>query len=377
MKSFLKGVHSFLIGSQSRFLNTPLVFCYHCAGNVNYQLTMDIAVQTSKAIGFSNITVLDYHSKSKIQDVGVTKISSGDFHFSPNSLVFVSFYQDIEVILPLVSPGNGIQIVNIWHGMPLRAINLLSPRERDAPVFKKMQENRSPIHHFVTSSFFKNVFVRSFAAESENVHIIGNLRDLTESKDLKCPQVIEKVILFAPTNNYLLDSCSSVSQRLGFNCDDSHLNDYLRKKNIVFLFKPHPLENCSVDSQFENIKTVDQHFSWESGLELNHIFHKVDLFVSDCSSLVVDFLKLDKPIILVKPSDDYINSVPFNLSPSLLFRESPRTIEEFLSLIDRKIERYSVDKFSAELRDMLGVNQVTNVQARFLEVLRSLATTRS
>lgn len=92
-----------------------------------------------------------------------------------------------------------------------------------------------------------------------------------------------------------------------FETEDSlkQFSDYLKKHNLLMVFKLHHLQaNLPVfQKQFDNILIVHDEDLQDMGIQLYQFIPFADAMISDYSSITVDYLLLDRPIIFTL--DDY------------------------------------------------------------------------
>lgn len=335
------------------------ILIYYLEENLSYQLNMDIMAQTILEEGLGKLTVVDPFFQCNVHDENITYIRQNEFSVPPEAIVITSFYQDIDKALNVVDETNNIKILNIWHGMPIRCINLLDKKERELPVFHRMQKKKRFIHHAVTSNFFKQVFIESFNAVPENVHVVGNLRSNATPIDIGLSAIPSKKVLFAPTNSHG-KSYSSIADRLGLGVDTTNesLNEILKANDILLACKPHGRDGWSNEntSPHSNILYLSDEIMQDKKAQTNHLFQHIDLLISDCSSLLIDFLYEKKPIMISKPSNKLLEELDFNIDMKPFWDKSPRSIEEFIQQILTKTRENTVDECSERLATLAGVN---------------------
>lgn len=81
------------------------------------------------------------------------------------------------------------------------------------------------------------------------------------------------------------------------NFDVERFQEILKKNNAICLIKPHPKSKQNSYRVMENIKMVSDVMIQELGLTLYHILAISNLLITDFSSVMIDFLLLDRKII--------------------------------------------------------------------------------
>ena len=215
---------------------------------------------------------------------------------------------------------NGAKNIYLWHGMPIKAMGLYhdeNAKGRQLSFLKRIflyfccpYERKDRIDLLIVSSdFFKPFmsfsFANNFGKTLQNNKIVttGLPRNdilfrhtsntfLTElrNKYNRC-----KVMLYLPTFRLEMGEEKPFFPFAGFNFDVSSFNKFLEEENIVFLFKPHPIEAGLFD-----FDACDRFF-FLNGNEYDDLYDflgNIDILVTDYSSVYFDFILTNKPIIL-------------------------------------------------------------------------------
>ena len=245
----------------------------------------------------------------KLRDYGLKayyKFSIKGIWVSINSKVYI-YDSRTESINHWTSAG--VYKVNLWHGSPLKNI------DRDITVkhnaFYIGNHTRGlkrylvrmlmpewfvvPDFMIATSKKVKDYFNSAFG--SHYIEVTGYPRNdiiinpKLYSKYLNDEQKIKdklknKTILYTPTfrdTNRFKRETPIVWDRL---------NDLLKKYNATFLIKLHRHDYSMVmKNTYSNIKVL------ESESDVYPLFEKIDLLITDYSSIFFDFLLTDKPIL--------------------------------------------------------------------------------
>ena len=132
------------------------------------------------------------------------------------------------------------------------------------------------------------------------------------------------------------------------------VNDYLKKKKIVIIIKPHPSQDmsCFNVSDISNLKVITSPEMADKNVQLYDVLGESDAMLTDYSSVYFDYLLTDKPIGLT--CDDivvYRNKTGFsfdnyedttfegNIKGSHIY-----TVDDLLKFLDQVDEGYVSDE---------------------------------
>ncbi len=199
------------------------------------------------------------------------------------------------------SGKNQLQI-SLWHGCGYKSI----------PPAERGYRGDTTI---VTSSAYSQKFCEYFCVDAEHVKITGYPRNdrLFHAQDTLSKLGIDKrkysrIAIWMPTYRKagfghdevdgLVDSllASNFSKE---ECDQ--LNDRLRECNILLIIKPHPMDSATLEKfkELSNICCYTTQELQQFNVGLYDLLAETDLLLSDYSSVVVDYLLTDKPIVMV------------------------------------------------------------------------------
>lgn len=211
--------------------------------------------------------------------------------------------------------SGGAKSVNLWHGLPLKKIEF---DIKDGPLKQKYSSKfsinklcwklfnpvsfRKPDLMFSPSEVFDKIFASAFRIdEGDNlVRACSPRTDMFFDNDFSTqvePQYQGlavskqqglKNILYMPTFRDVGDDFFASA---GF--DFSLLNEVMLKSKSMFYIKAHP--NAGLDgfdlSNFSNVKVIPPSEDPYS------LLNNVDILITDYSSIYIDFLLLERPII--------------------------------------------------------------------------------
>lgn len=212
-----------------------------------------------------------------------------------------------------VGNKKGREIVNLWHGMPIKKIvydhkgDSLKNTPLVSALWKKLVIGFTfeQIHYNISTSDYFSTFLRS-AFNNEHVYVTGQPRndiffdkDFTTDLKKKLNLNNEKIITYMPTHrNYGHGKRNPI-----IFSNDSSAQLFFSEQKIVVLCKLHPNmknkkynENCYNDSPVKDISNLD--------VDPQELLFLTDILITDYSSCVFDFVIMKRPVILFH-YDDY------------------------------------------------------------------------
>lgn len=261
-------------------------------------------------------------------------------------------------------------ILNLWHGMPIKTIGFNEPN-LDKELLKCYKNYGKYAHFFVSSDIFKQLMLSTFEGKYFNSHITGQPRtDLIwdKSNSKKIEELFhfskyKKVIFYMPTykeNVVVRNSQVDTEYKNIFYMNDyneSEFIKYLEENDILFIMKPHPFDEPFYEKHMdtiprsENFKFVKNEFFLNN--EINHyeIFKYIDLMISDFSSVVIDYMILNKPVIFLNNlTNEYSSNRGMILSDNFNILMPGIKVDNFKSLKLEIEENLKNDKYK-ELRN--------------------------
>lgn len=225
------------------------------------------------------------------------KISLKGLYYSLIAKVYIfsSYVSDINFF----TSRNAIT-VNLWHGIPLKKIEFDIRTEPLVKVFHQANIVRkivSPAIHMTKYDFVLSPsqyvadysFKSAFRIKDENIIVAGYPRVsyLKECEPLVEYQRFNKVFLYAPT--WRDDGRNFLAQA---QFDFLKLNNLMQESNSIFLMKLHSATKLDVDlSSCENLKLLP------NNIDPMRLMKSADCLITDYSSIYLDYLVLDRPII--------------------------------------------------------------------------------
>lgn len=200
------------------------------------------------------------------------------------------------------TPSNQV-CVNLWHGIPFKRIGMMQG-----------SDGRSDTFLVATSDFTREILAHSFGLPEEKIVITGQPRTdrmLSADRDSVLRRAfpnrsLPKFVLFwLPTfrrSTYLENQCDGSLFDNIFNCSDfsvTEFNSILKERDAICFVKPHPMATKQNLADESNILFIDENWLSERKLSLYELIGATDCLVSDISSVIADFMLLDRPIILL------------------------------------------------------------------------------
>ncbi|WP_353894463.1 CDP-glycerol glycerophosphotransferase family protein [Proteinivorax hydrogeniformans] len=202
--------------------------------------------------------------------------------------------------------------VQIWHGTGLKTIGLLKPNyQRLSKIHKAFRKENTPYDLVALSSDYQ-VETRGKAFNYKELIVNG----LPRNDIFFNEQFLEKGLAFDGTSIDEYKKLKEEGYRLItytptwrkhqndlYQLDLKELNQFAKEHKIKFIIKLHYKHDCNLETQgLENIIEYDKH------ADIYPLLAITDLLITDYSSIYLDYLLLDKPIIFYPyDSQDYID----------------------------------------------------------------------
>jgi len=223
----------------------------------------------------------------------------------------------------------GAKVVQIWHGIGYKKIQRCNKKfiSETSSFFRRTLLNYfGMLPHYQalvsTSTFFtEKVFKPAFISE----HFINTgyprndvllhpkkyeqVRLNTDQETIKKVEEYKKrdakCIVYAPT--FRDTGGDAISDKA---IDLKKLNDFAQKENLVFVFKLHPLPVYkSTTDNFDRI------LWYNNTMDVYPFLHLADAMISDYSSIYLDYILLDRPVLLFLYDKEKYETVDRELHP--------------------------------------------------------------
>lgn len=227
-------------------------------------------------------------------------------------------------------------VINLWHGMPIKVICNDYHKSEGTPKFT---------YTIATSSAYKKIIARAFDVKLEKVLLMGLPRNDLLFIEAKRPikelfgTTFNKIILWLPTYR---ESSNSESSFLFDDFDFEGFGTMMEENNILCIVKPHPLSKTDTNDLrgSSHVKFITDDWLLAQSSSLYELLSQTDILITDISSVYIDYLLLEKPILFCFPDIDnyqgtrkiYFDNLPEYL-PGPLVYSYEKLIEEINQLI--------------------------------------------
>lgn len=233
-------------------------------------------------------------------------------------------------------------IINLWHGVPLKKIALLDPNLKKAAriYFKKIfSENYTCI--LTTSHELIPLMARSFAVSEDKIKVWGQPRNDGLFQKNDCREILgqlfpdlpeyTKTVLYAPT----FRDYGQVQLFPFRDFDQKQLEAFLDEKNMLLFIRTHVAEQGSAAPYLgKRIRFLGN----EQAEDVTGILNIFDCLITDYSSIYIDYLLTDKPMIFL-PYDrqQYLDGRGMNFDyDDVTPGPKPETFNDFLDALSPK-----------------------------------------
>ena len=233
-------------------------------------------------------------------------------------------------------------IINLWHGVPLKKIALLDPNLKKAAriYFKKIfSENYTCI--LTTSHELIPLMARSFTVSEDKIKVWGQPRNDGLFQKNDCREILgqlfpdlpeyTKTVLYAPT----FRDYGQVQLFPFKDFDQKQLEAFLDEKNMLLFIRTHVAEQGSAAPYLgKRIRFLGN----EQAEDVTGILNIFDCLITDYSSIYIDYLLTDKPMIFL-PYDrqQYLDGRGMNFDyDDVTPGPKPETFNDFLDALSPK-----------------------------------------
>ena len=276
-------------------------------------------------------------------------------------------------------PTKGQYVLQIWHGTPIKRL-----------VHQTHKNFKRNLASFYTNIVFpcpryKQEFKQLFGAKDEQMLLTGYPRnDLLFSRDHNTflnTKKYNKVVAWLPT--YRNSSSMGTGNRFKNNFpvlnenNVNQLESFLQTHNILLIIKPHPLQDVSyIDSlNSENIKVIHNIDLTMNKEPLYSLLSVTDALLTDFSSVVFDYILLDRPIgYCIDDFEEYKENVGFCIDlEEVLAGPIIRNMDELIAFLQDAVNDFKNDGYRLkreQVRNEFNSFQDNNNSQRCVDAIK-------
>lgn len=215
--------------------------------------------------------------------------------------------------------------IELWHGVSPKKIGYLIQNLTKNDRQWLDMVNKKVDYFIVPSDFWVPIFSSRFNVEASRVLPLGfpvihdimkadghaNLNNLLKINLQQFKYIIFYMPTYRKNKDHEAETKININNIFNFKSyDEKKLLNYLQKNKILLCIKRHPEEtlNYSIPNH-NNVMNINQEMLLNCNLSVNDIINSADLLITDYSSLGLEFLTLDKPVLYLNYDvDDYQNN---------------------------------------------------------------------
>ncbi len=201
------------------------------------------------------------------------------------------------------------KIINLWHGMGVKSVGIESGWIKDMTDEELDNYRRTCRNTFgkwywmCASEEAKQKYMRSFLVPEEMFHITGQPKDDAFANLKSSPYIDEirknhpdaKIAVYMPTHrnfgrNFAISDETSIETL-------KKVNEKLREKNIVMIFKPHYHEFKKYEGYTDNFSNIIFATDKDKFGDVYTFLPVCDMLITDYSGIMFGYLASGKPII--------------------------------------------------------------------------------
>ena len=264
--------------------------------------------------------------------------------------------------LPVYAFGSGRKrtIVNLWHGVPLKKIALLEEHASTlSKLYFRQVFSKNYKYILTTSTELVPIMAASFGVKEDKIKVWGQPRNdvILETKDKSLKDICgklpayRKAILYAPTYRE-----NGEAKLFPFSdVDRKRLEGFLKEKELLLCLRTH-LEEKELCTSYTAERVIDVGANVID--DISEYLSCFDVLITDYSSIYIDYLLLDRPMIFLPyDKEEYLSVRGMNFKyEEVTPGEQPETFADFLKALEHALY---ADTFAGERK---------RVNSRFNEV---------
>lgn len=200
--------------------------------------------------------------------------------------------------------------IHLGHGMPVKIDLEYSRKFGDCDKY------------VVQSEFWKSIYTEQIHVPEETLCYMEYPRNDVLVEPVSCDRWkdsvrnYDQVIIWMPTyrqHRLHMERAMKNEYPYGMPCihneeEISRFHEFLREKNILVLFRPHPVQELSMikNCGFSHIVIADDGYLDKFGITLYELLGNTNGLITDYSSVYFDYLLTDKPVALtIEDREEY------------------------------------------------------------------------
>lgn len=241
----------------------------------------------------------------------------------------------------------------LWHGKACKADGYISPLfYLDKIKFKNLKKFKKIKYFIATSDIQSYIAANTFGVNINKRIKSGYPRNDDLINVYRKNQAyfnFSKInnILYVPTYREISNNSNLFSQ-----ADFQKLNSFLVNHNIKLTIKAHPIESHNYSSILHDYSNI----FLSKDEEIEPLFLLNDLLITDYSSVYLDWILLDKPIVFYMPDKDfYTKHRAFTYEFNNSFFPGPicNELNELITVIENQ-------EYAEFKKDIHNLNQIIN-----------------
>jgi len=277
--------------TENNFADNSRYFLEYLSSNTDHNYEVKVLVKNKSLFDEIGLQYPDvtYYSKSL----------SGLKLFLKTKNMVISHGSDASYFFPYFLDVKSKNIINLWHGIPLKRLSLQVKGIRESKSRNRFQKFSSIC---AASTFEQFLLASCFDMHIDDVWVTGTPRNdylLHSNNDLvqEHAYLNKKVILYAPTWREYGERSSFFPFK---DKDLEGLNTFLETQDVYLLMRGHREEMERItdnygEQRLSRILPAHQ----EIFPDVQRLLVHVDVLVTDYSSIYLDFLLLDKPMVFI------------------------------------------------------------------------------
>lgn len=250
-------------------------------------------------------------------------------------------------------PRKGQTVINLWHGTGVKDTKIKSKDYFDW-LLTTGEAGIIPLSTCLGTSVSKTLPL----GYPRNDILLNNVSSGKDNPFCPKGEHIKKIILWLPTFRTSINEaisekeCDTVT---GFPLLDTQkdlvaFNEILKEKNVVVIAKIHHLqaEKPVFQHKFSNFIILTDKLLSEKGYQLYHVVGKSDALLTDYSSIMVNYLLVNKPMgFILDDLEKYEKSrgLLFNDVRKVMMGDHIFTKEHLYNFVDKVVEE--IDEYKA------------------------------